>query len=414
MESGRNSTSSNITSLSASLTACNPNSAQTSPKISGHGEQRASSITSASSSSNDSTSDNEDGGSLVEKEPVQGWPKLARIMADVPEFAAFSRFKDLNTKNLLYYQAQLKAIRHQILEQEQLEIAKSGRADRLMNDEDSKLFNLIMKMRGLLREYNEALLQYSQISALPDPEAYNMQSLRNWLIDEDDGAAQNVCDWKGPDDTWGNLDAEIAKVPPSLWEQLRKVLKALVWAQPPPKDEALDLVVTHPQMKIDGLTKWTVYYVVPFWWALRDNWRKKKSSRLDEEKSTSKREKPTVDLTKEEEEKKKKKEKRKKEKTLESMSEATALRFTSSLSTVIACLIPVVAIAVLSQLHGTRDILLCITGFAVIFAVGLIFLTQGTSTRTEIFAATAAFSAVMVVFISQPTINVPPGGSVET
>lgn len=80
----------------------------------------------------------------------------------------------------------------------------------------------------------------------------------------------------------------------------------------------------------------------------------------------------------------------KKQKTLETWSETSALRFTSGASTVVACVLPVVAITVLSQLQGTRDLLLCIAGFAVIFAVGLIFLTQGTSTRVEIFTATAA------------------------
>ncbi|OCL11259.1 hypothetical protein AOQ84DRAFT_287605 [Glonium stellatum] len=54
------------------------------------------------------------------------------------------------------------------------------------------------------------------------------------------------------------------------------------------------------------------------------------------------------------------------------------------------CLLPVVAITVLSQLHGYRDLLLCLAGFVAIFALGLIFLTSGTTTRVEIFTATAA------------------------
>lgn len=56
--------------------------------------------------------------------------------------------------------------------------------------------------------------------------------------------------------------------------------------------------------------------------------------------------------------------------TVKSMSEATAVRFTSSVSTVTACLLPVVAIAVLTQVKGERNLLLCITAFAIIFAVG--------------------------------------------
>jgi VIT1/CCC1 family predicted Fe2+/Mn2+ transporter len=66
------------------------------------------------------------------------------------------------------------------------------------------------------------------------------------------------------------------------------------------------------------------------------------------------------------------------------------LRLTSFFSTIIACLLPVIAISVLSQVHGTRNLLLCLAGFSLVFALGLIAMTQGTSKRTEVFAATAA------------------------
>ena len=74
--------------------------------------------------------------------------------------------------------------------------------------------------------------------------------------------------------------------------------------------------------------------------------------------------------------------------TLTKYSERTIMRVTSSISTVMACLLPTVAITVLSQVHGLRNLLLCLAGFAIVFASGLIFL--GTATRVEIFAATAA------------------------
>lgn len=220
------------------------------------------------------------------------------------------------------------------------------------------------------------------MSALPDPEDHNMRSLRKWL-DTDDGA--RVRSRHGFDKTWGKTMPE-----QSVWTHARAVLAALLLAKSPPKSD-LDLVVTHPEAKVDGLTKWVVYYLMPLYWNLRDDRRKKRESKsacefvlqtlaarqhdpeAPENAQSPKRVKTRRDF-----------------KSLEKVSEATALRFTSALSTVIACLIPVVAIAVLTQVSGTRDLLLCITGFAVIFAVGLIFLTQGTSSRTEIFAATAA------------------------
>lgn len=108
-------------------------------------------------------------------------------------------------------------------------------------------------------------------------------------------------------------------------------------------------------------------------------WREKKK-RKKERRDTGNMQ-PTIDLGVD---------KVKKEDTLESWGDKTALRVTSTISTVIACLLPVIAISILSQLHGLRNLLICLAGFAIFFALALIFLTQGTSSRTEIFAATAA------------------------
>ena len=203
-----------------------------------------------------------------------------------------------------------------------------------------------------------------------------MSSLRSWLM-RADGGDQEICDKFGTDETWGPLEAKSASK--SLWARCWEVFWALIWARDPPTSND-DLVVTYPNAKIDGLTKWVAYHFMPLWWEITDVWegkRKMNSTVPDAEKTQAVSQSAT-------------KRKSKPTDTLEFVSENAALRFTSSLTTVIACLMPVVAIAVLTQVSGTRDLLLCITGFAVMFAVLLIFLTQGTSSRTEIFAATAA------------------------
>jgi len=209
-----------------------------------------------------------------------------------------------------------------------------------------------------------------------------MRALRDWL---DTDESVRVRSRTGFDTTWDE-----PKPTQSRWHQAKSVLMALLLAKTPPKSE-LNLVLTHPDANVDGLTKWVVYYLMPFYWKIRDTRRQRK---VPQPLSASELE--TIHVEQQDPEAShnsqpvKRKRQRRDPKTIESVSEATALRFTSALSTVIACLIPVVAIAVLTQVKGTRDLLLCITGFAVIFAVGLIFLTQGTSSRTEIFAATAA------------------------
>lgn len=198
-----------------------------------------------------------------------------------------------------------------------------------------------------------------------------------------------MCDKLGPDKTWG--DPRRAEPTLSLRAHMWEVVKALVWAKPPPNAK-FDLVVTHPPKKADGLTQWVVYYLVPFWWAIEDRWEERKASKschVDEEKTNeTPPQTPEPETTDPYD-----RPRTKTYDTMQSLSEATALRLTSALSTVVACLVPVVAIAVLTKVSGqtgTRDLLLCITGFAVVFAVLLIVLTQGTASRIDIFAATAA------------------------
>ena len=227
---------------------------------------------------------------------------------------------------------------------------------------------------------DEALIQYSNISALSDPEAHNMRSLGEWLATEESTCVRGPA---GPDKTWG--DGSQSAEP--KWARARTVLNALMLAKQPPKSD-LDLVITHPEAKIDGLTKWVVYWLMPFYWERRD-----RRILAKNERSSNIEMRPRPDTQADAEAQQDAPSQippQRDPKTLESASESTALRITSALSTVVACLIPVVAIAALTQLHGTRDLLICITGFAVLFAAGLIFLTQGTSSRTEIFAATAA------------------------
>ena len=77
-------------------------------------------------------------------------------------------------------------------------------------------------------------------------------------------------------------------------------------------------------------------------------------------------------------------------KTLETYSEARMLRFTSSVATLVACLLPTVAIGALATLQSTGSLIGLIAAFTAVFAVGLMFLTDARTTRVEIFTATAA------------------------
>jgi len=238
-------------------------------------------------------------------------------------------------------------------------------------------------MRELLKEYNAALLQYSQVSALPEPDSYNVESLRVWLKREGDG---HYFIKGAGDDIWGNL-YEREKDRKPLMRQFLLLLRSFFWSQKAPPNK-LDLVATRPPQNVDGLTRWVANNFVPFYHELRNTpWRKnsndvEKTSSIPKEKVFDEKQDGTQPFN-----------------SLETYSEKRILKFTSSVATVIACLLPTLSIAILSKVHETEHLIIYIAGFTAIFAVGLMFLTNAATSRVEIFTATAAFSAVLVVFV---------------
>ena len=95
---------------------------------------------------------------------MEGYAKLASLMANDTEFAIFRRFGALNNQNLLYYQAELMG-----LEADLREIAMQ---DRQSQDSDTRLFSdsyfelshatggkdfqfqKMMQIRKILKEYS--------------------------------------------------------------------------------------------------------------------------------------------------------------------------------------------------------------------------------------------------------------------
>ena len=221
----------------------------------------------------------------------------------------------------------------------------------------------------------------------------------------------------GEQNTWGNIYEDPDANKPSLWKQFRILLKNLIWAQPQSSDD-LNLVLTRSSGRIDGFTRWVAQYLIPFYEEFRFYREKRKAdkhksqARSDVEKDAKntycipfygelnrykekRKEGEVKTRTRSNSTPSPRPEKwlervEKNKETVETWSENGILKFTSVVSTVIACLLPVAAITVLSQVHGNRNLLLCLAIFVVIFAVGLIFLTSGTSSRVEIFTATSA------------------------
>lgn len=75
-------------------------------------------------------------------------------MSQVPEFAAFPRFRELNIKNLLYYQAEIELLRQKIEKEEEEQTLDVTCYINIVKDGDSEYHGLLFKLRNLLHAYS--------------------------------------------------------------------------------------------------------------------------------------------------------------------------------------------------------------------------------------------------------------------
>lgn len=131
-------------------------------RLEGHGERRTSTETATSRSrSGQREAATQPSFTYGHRAPMKdrpGWPRLAELMAHTPEFAAFPRFRELNTRNLLYYQVELQLLQRQIELQEEDDKLNIERYDELVEEGDSAYHSSLLKLRVLLREYSTSLV----------------------------------------------------------------------------------------------------------------------------------------------------------------------------------------------------------------------------------------------------------------
>jgi len=107
--------------------------------------------------------------------PLGGYPKLANLIAEYPDFEAFQSFKDLNVKSLLYYQAELAELREDLhrLEWRDFRTERGDprakycvRADSLLKDGnpeiEGKQKELLKKIRKVLKKYSKSRMDTYQ------------------------------------------------------------------------------------------------------------------------------------------------------------------------------------------------------------------------------------------------------------
>jgi hypothetical protein len=92
--------------------------------------------------------------------PVAGYPSIARKMGEFPDLATFRRFRALNAKNLLYYQAELVVLELKLHKQEiegnRLDPDKAyGLTDwRFLKLANEHQWETVKEIRTLLKQYS--------------------------------------------------------------------------------------------------------------------------------------------------------------------------------------------------------------------------------------------------------------------
>ncbi|KAE9369842.1 hypothetical protein N431DRAFT_414165 [Stipitochalara longipes BDJ] len=347
--------------------------------------------------------------------PVPGWPAMARIIDNKPALEAFPSFKDLNIKSLLYYQAELIRLRKELHEAEfrdfyegdgkGLQTLFAEDLDSLMEsvrlqNEKPKQWEVMERIRTVLDKYNTALLQFSQVSELPHADTRNVDSLRK--------LAQRVCSdgsclTGSGSHIWGPLGTTTEKKN-SFWELLGMCIGILKSHEekriPVPREFHENLIVPRREGNPDRLTLWVTDRFVPLFHYVRiacgrpamELWRILRSrlcscqlprfhhTTAGKNNSTA----STIDTSGLEPFKFS----HVGEKNLTLYSREWIMSITSVLTTILACLLPVIGIVILSLVHTMKMILGLIALFNVLFAFGLVFFSPGSS-KIEIFSATA-------------------------
>ncbi|KAL3421529.1 hypothetical protein PVAG01_07975 [Phlyctema vagabunda] len=121
----------------------------------------------------------------------EGYAKLAKEMSEHGEFAIFRRFRRLNILNLLYMQAELNELEFRIAEKADEDAKIPARdpysrnwialAELDTGPHDTEQWEIVLKIRARLKEYNEQLSIQRTLAPAQKPREMDRRFLRQWL-----------------------------------------------------------------------------------------------------------------------------------------------------------------------------------------------------------------------------------------
>ncbi|KAH4116562.1 hypothetical protein HBH47_166270 [Parastagonospora nodorum] len=281
---------------------------------------------------------------------VPGYPKIAARMSLLPETGMFRRFGALNARNLLYLQGDLARIEEDLVKLE-WEDSQSAKGEKqyyshsskllgnasVLRDGDVKQRELVEKMRDTLHLYNHAIIQQRAILQMEMPDSVDVRNMQCFY----DSAMMNHGNTLiGADrDIWGTVLEE--------------------------NSHSQELIVLKPREGTDTFSRKLSELAIPLFESLAPARFKKPNPRVG---------------------------------TL-TVREDRVFRITLWTTCIVASMMRVLSIVVLTRLKEANERLGVIAGFNALLSVCLLWFTD--AKRTDIFAVTAAFAAVQVVFVGQ-------------
>ncbi|KAL4780596.1 hypothetical protein BJX76DRAFT_364187 [Aspergillus varians] len=275
-----------------------------------------------------------------------GYDDLAALMTSDKGLSIFRSFKTLNAKNLLYLQAEI-ALREKelndIMEQDRASkdkyLEKLSCSVRMLKGipEPSRQWEKWLQVRDLLDKYNTAFAQHAQLLRLKPPHKHDLKIFRTWLRDNTFCATAVECH------QWFGEQGENAK----------------------------DLVTLYGRYDtVDSLTRWAFRVVVPCFDRLVVYFRRIVGSKKTEDIETG----PVY------------------------YDDQKIIRVTRVISTITSAVIPASSMLVLYLVDDmiTRLIIIIVYNIGFSIIIGLLAKAR----RVEVFAASTAFAAVQVAFIT--------------
>ncbi|KAL9564150.1 hypothetical protein ACKAV7_011657 [Fusarium commune] len=259
---------------------------------------------------------------------IQKYHRLANIMRQDKHFAIFRRFDDINLAVLLALQAEIVDLQYQLQVQSQKDNSGQGQRD------------LLTKLQPKVTEYNNLILQLSELSQLQTPRKSQLEILQDWLTDPKGGA---------------NFLAKSGTPELYTWK---------------PKDPPQYVSLHKTADDTDPFTNF-VKEVLAFIF-----------HRLCGERLNAA---TVVDV----------------ESGLASYSDSSLVRASNLFTVIVSSALPVLTIFALNSLETTAQRIGLTVVFTVLFAVILELFTN--AKRVEIFATTATFAAVEVIMAVLPS-----------